>query len=322
MKGWSTRSKGETVKLGFAVPVSGSWATPSNQVEVARLAEQLGYSSLWTFQRLLYPDEPGGEPWPVVYRSVVDPLITLGFLAGQTSHIRLGAAVVNAPFYSPIVLAKQLATLDLLSEGRLDAGLGLGWSPEEFQATGAGFEDRGRRMDDFLRCLQAVLRDDPVEYRGEFYCVPRSHVDPKPVQKPWPPILIGANGERALRRAGRLADGWISSSRADLQALGASTAIVREAAQAAGRDETNLRFICRATVKVRPQRAGLLSGSFADIAADIEAIAAQGMTELFIDLNFDPEIGSIEADPAASMRRAEEVLREFAPAAAERTLST
>lgn len=122
----------------------------------------------------------------------------LGF--GQTSHIRLGAAIVNAPFYSPIVLAKELATLDLLSDGRLDAGLGLGWSPEEFKATGASFEDRGRRMEDFFKCLQAVLSDDPVEYRGKFYEVPRSHVDPKPVQKPWPPILIGANGERALRR--------------------------------------------------------------------------------------------------------------------------
>lgn len=303
------------MKLGFAVPVSGSWATPSNQVKVARLAEQLGYTSLWTFQRLLYPDDAGGERWPVVYRSVVDPLITLGFLAGQTSHIRLGTAIVNAPFYSPIVLAKQLATLDVLSEGRLDSGLGLGWSPEEFESTGAALEDRGRRMDDFLKCLQAALRDDPVEYRGKFYAVPRSHVDPKPVQKPWPPILIGANGERALRRAGRLADGWISSSRADLQALGASAAIVREAAQAAGRDATTLRFICRATVKVRPQRAGLLSGSYDDIAADFEAIAAQGMTELFIDLNFDPEIGSIEADAAQAMRRAEEVLRTFAPRA-------
>lgn len=301
------------MKLGFAVPVSGSWATPKNQVEVARLAERLGYSSLWTFQRLLYPAEAGGEAWPVVYRSVVDPLITLGFLAGQTSHIRLGAAIVNAPFYSPIVLAKKLATLDLLSDGRLDAGLGLGWAPEEFRAAGARTEDRGKRMDDFLKCLQAILRDDPVEYRGDFYEVPRSHVDPKPIQKPWPPILIGANGERALRRAGRLADGWISSSRADLQALGASAALVREGAQAAGRDDSKLRFICRATVKVRPERAGLLSGSFADIAADIEAIAAQGMTELFFDLNFDPEIGSIDADPAASMRRAEEVMREFAP---------
>jgi probable F420-dependent oxidoreductase len=301
------------VKLGFAVPVSGSWATPQNQVEVALLAEQLGYSSLWTFQRLLYPAQPGAEPWPVVYRSVVDPLITLAFLAGQTSHIRLGAAIVNAPFYSPIVLAKSLATLDLLSDGRLDAGLGLGWAPEEFQASGASLEGRGKRMDDFLECLQAILRDDPVEYRGDFYEVPRSHVDPKPVQKPWPPILIGANGERALRRAGRLADGWISSSRADLQALGASVALVREGAQAAGRDDKSLRFICRASLKVRPQRMGLLSGSYTDIAADIEAIAAQGMTELFFDLNFDPEIGSLEADPAASMRRAEEILREFAP---------
>lgn len=301
------------MQLGFAVPVSGSWATPDNQVRVAQLAEELGYSSLWTFQRLLYP-EGGGDRWAPVYQSVVDPLVTLGFLAGHTSRIRLGAAVVNAPFYSPLLLAKQLASIDLLSNGRLDAGLGLGWSPEEFKAAGAHYEDRGRRMDDFLKCMQAVLRDDPVEYRGEYFEVPLSHVDPKPVQKPWPPILLGANSDRALRRAGRLADGWISSSRADLPSLGSAVGTIREAARRAGRDESKLRFVCRGVVKVREEREGFLSGSYADIAADMSSIADQGMTELFIDLNFDPQIGSVEADAGESMRRAERVLREFAPA--------
>src|SRR5690242_18179585 len=101
--------------MGFAVPVSGSWATPDNQVEVARRAEELGYRTLWTFQRLLHPS--GDRGWAPVYRSVLDPLVTLGFLAGATSRVRLGVAVVNAPFYSPALLAKQLSTVDVLSDG-------------------------------------------------------------------------------------------------------------------------------------------------------------------------------------------------------------
>jgi len=105
--------------LGFAVPQSGSWATPANQVALARRAEQLGYASLWSFQRLLYPadvataDDP--RRWPPVYRSVHDPLMTLAFLAGQTERVRLGVAVLNMPWFSPLLLAKQAATLDTVS---------------------------------------------------------------------------------------------------------------------------------------------------------------------------------------------------------------
>src|SRR3954467_4150453 len=144
------------MQIGFGIPVAGSWATPDNQVRVAQRAEELGYASLWTFQRLLYPEKPESERWAPAYQSVVDPLITLGFLAGQTSRIRLGVAILNAPFFSPILLAKQLATIDNVSHGRLDAGLGLGWAPEEYAAAGASFERRGRRMEDFIRCLDAV----------------------------------------------------------------------------------------------------------------------------------------------------------------------
>src|SRR5215212_8074804 len=105
------------MEIGFGVPVSGSWGTPQNQVRIARRAEELGYHSLWTFQRLLYPaDGPGwGEP----YRSVHDPIVTLAHLAGHTSRVRLGVAVLNMPFFSPALLAKQLTTLDHVTGGRL-----------------------------------------------------------------------------------------------------------------------------------------------------------------------------------------------------------
>ncbi len=205
------------MRLGFALPVSGSWATGPNMVRVARRAEMLGYGSLWTFQRLLHPAE---DDWGEMYKAVQDPLVTLAHVAAVTDAVRLGVAVVNMPFYVPIVLAKQLATLDEVSAGRLDVGLGLGWAREEFEAVGAFFDRRGARGEEFIRCLQAIWGDDAVAFRGEFYSMPPARVDPKPVQRPHPPLLLGGSAATALRRAGRVADGWISGSRHDLSRIG------------------------------------------------------------------------------------------------------
>src|SRR5579863_4487615 len=112
--------------IGFGAAVSGAWATPRNLTEFARRAERLGYRSLWTFQRLL---APASEPLAPVYRSVLDPMVTLGYLASATSAIRLGVAVLNHPFASPLLTAKQAATADVLSGGRLELGIGSGWLP-------------------------------------------------------------------------------------------------------------------------------------------------------------------------------------------------
>ncbi|MET8142506.1 TIGR03619 family F420-dependent LLM class oxidoreductase [Sphaerisporangium sp. NPDC005288] len=300
------------MRIGFGVPVSGSWATPANMLRVARRAEELGYDSLWTFQRLLYPV---GHPMGSVYRSVQDPLITLAYLAGVTERARLGVAVLNMPFFSPALLAKQLATLQQVSGGRLEAGLGLGWLPEEFVASGVPMRARGRRAVEYLQVLRRFWQDDIVSHKGEFYEVAPSHQDPKPSPVP---VLLGGTAEVALRRAGELADGWISSSRADLAAIDDQIYIVKDAARAAGRDPEALRFVCRGVTRVR--QAGQddrapLTGSLEEIRADVAALAATGVTELFHDLNFDPEIGDPEADPAASMRRAEEALEALAPGA-------
>jgi len=303
------------MQIGLGAPVSGSWATPAALVEVARRAEALGYASLWTFQRLLVP--AGSEPQlAAAYRSVHDPLTTLAYLAAVTERVRLGVAVVNLPFYSPIVLAKALTTVDILSAGRLDAGLGLGWSPEEYAAVGVPLADRGRRAEDFLSCLRAIWTLDVVEYDGPFYSVPASHVEPKPVQRPHPPLLLGGAAEPALRRAGRLADGWISGSAADLAGIGGSIATVREAAVQAGRDPAAVRAVCRGPVRVRAggqRERRLLTGSLEELRGDLVQLAAQGVDEVFLDLNFDPEIGSPEADPAASLRRAYDVMEALAP---------
>jgi probable F420-dependent oxidoreductase len=307
------------VQLAFAVPQAGSWATPANQVEVAQRAEARGYASLWTFQRLLFPadrDGPDAARWQPVYRSVHDPLVTLSYLAGQTTRIRLGVAVLNMPWFSPILLAKQAATLDAVSGGRLDLGLGLGWSKQEYDAAGAPFERRGARAEEFVACLKAIWTADPVDFRSEFHQVTGAHVDPKPVQRPHPPLLLGGSAEPALRRAGRIADGWISSSGQDLAAIGAAIRVVADAAANAGRDPAALRFVSRGVVRLRPETTGErrpLTGSLEQIRADIAEVAEQGVTELFVDLNFDREIGVVDADPAASMARAHELLDALAP---------
>lgn len=296
------------MEIGFALPVSGAWATPVNVTELARRAEALGYRSLWTFQRLLVPE---ASRLPPVYTSVLDPVVTLAHAAAGTERIRLGTAIVNMPFQPPVVLAKQLATLDVLSGGRLDVGLGLGWQPEEFLAAGTPYERRGARAEEYLACLRELWGPDPVAFRGHFYEVPPAVVRPKPVQQPLP-VLLGGAAPRALERVGRLADGWISASRADLTDLATPIGRVRDAARSHGRDPAALRFVCRGVVRDAP-RGAPLTGSLDDVRADLRALADQGVTELFAELNFDPAVGRPDADPAQAMRRAHEVLEALAP---------
>jgi probable F420-dependent oxidoreductase len=304
------------MQIGFGAPVSGSWATPGNQVEVAQRAEALGYHSLWTFSRILVPDAPPDQLLAPPYRSVHDPLVVAAFLAAVTSRVRLGTAVVNLPFYAPLVLAKALTSIDVVSGGRLDAGLGLGWAPEEFAAAGVDIARRGARAEDFIACLLAIWTEDPVEYNGEFYTVPRGWVHPRPVQHPHPPILLGGNAEPALRRAGRLADGWISSSRTPGAWIPTAVATIRAAAEEARRDPADLRIIVRGTLRLRAEDHPddpTMTGTTAKIQADLESYAAAGADEVFLDLNFDEEIGSPDADPARSMAVAHQVLETFAP---------
>jgi probable F420-dependent oxidoreductase len=300
------------MEIGFGIPVSGSWATPANIVAVSRKAESLGYATLWSFQRTVYPAD---NSIPAPYRSVHDPLAVSAYVAAVTERIRIGIAIVNLPFYAPIVLAKTLTSIDLLSDGRLEAGLGLGWNPDEFAAAGVPIERRGARAEDFIACLRAIWTQDPVEHHGEFYDVPRGHVDPKPLQQPHPPLLLGGSAEPALQRVGRMADGWISASRFEAAKVPAAIETIRTAARDAGRDPDDLRVVIRGSVKVRDaDEQTPLTGTVEKIKQDMAAYADAGATELFVDLNFDEQVGNPQADPAESMRRAHAALEAFAPA--------
>jgi probable F420-dependent oxidoreductase len=299
------------VDLGFGIPVSGSWATPGTVREVCRRAEQLGYASLWSLQRTLYPAEGG---IPVVYRSVHDPLAVSAYVAAVTERARIGLAVVNLPFYAPLVLAKALTSVDVLSQGRLDVGLGLGWNAEEFRAAGASMDERGARAEEFVQALRAVWGEDPVEHSGRFYEVPRSVVLPKPVQRPGPPVLVGGTAEPALRRAGRLADGWISSSGFALDKLPWAIETLRAARADVGKTMDGFRVVVRGVVRVRDEDGERpFTGPVEKVRRDMDVYASHGVTELFVDLNFDEEIGNPDADPAESLRRAHAALEAFAP---------
>jgi probable F420-dependent oxidoreductase len=303
--------------IGIGVPLSGVWATPANQFRLVRRAEELGYHSAWTFQRLLVPERPGERAGIEAYRSVHDAIVPLAFLAGHTRRIRLGVSVLNMPFFSPALMAKQLATLDAVCGGRLDVGLGIGWMREEYAAVGAPYRRRGARAEEFLAALRALWTEEVVEFHGEFYEIPRSRMEPKPVQRPHPPLLLGGGARAALERAGRLADGWAASSGADLARIGESIEVVRRAAAGAGRDPDTLRFVCRGPLRVRPAGGGAgrlpLTGSLEEVRKDLDALGDRGVTEVFLDLNYDPEIGSPDADPEEAVGRAEATLEALAP---------
>jgi probable F420-dependent oxidoreductase len=305
------------MRIGFGAPVSGIWATPDNLAGFAASAEAAGYASLWTFQRLIVPEGSAMDP---VYHSVLDPMVALGFLAAATQRIRLGVAVLNMPYLAPSYLAKLASTVDVLSGGRLDLGLGIGWLPDEFTVAGATMADRGARVAEYLDVLRRAWADGVTEFSGRFYQVPPGRMAPKPVQRPGPPILLAGGVPAALRRAGRLADGWVTASRTDLSRIGEGIALVRAAAEEAGRDPAAIRIVCRGVVRAGtpvtvPEGGGrlLLSGRYADIRADADWLARQGVTELFYDLNWDPLIGSPTADPVGAVARAEEILTELAP---------
>src|ERR1700752_5389151 len=162
------------MRFGFALPPVGSIVGPEAVVKVAKRAEDLGFDSLWVFDRIFWRVSPpapypiGVGSLPVKYKSVLDPLETLTFVAAHTRRIALGTSVLNLPWYNPVLLARQLTTLDVLSFGRLQIGFGIGWSPDEYESADTPWEERGKRADELIQALKKIWTTDPVEFQGQY----------------------------------------------------------------------------------------------------------------------------------------------------------
>ena len=296
--------KEKTMRLGFAVPQFGPDAGPNALLEVARLAEELGYDSLWVIERLLYPLNPKAPypatadgSLPLAYRRSLDPLATLAYLAAVTSRVRIGTSIINLPYHNPVLLARELGTIDVLSQGRLDVGLGVGWSPDEFEAIGVPMSGRGRRAEEALQVIEAIWRDNPVEFEGRYFRVPESYFDLKPVQKPRPPIYMAAYTPTTMDRVARLADGWIPSG-VPLGAMEQMFAAIKQGAAEAGRDPSDLKLIVGANVAFHPAPLGddrpIFAGSAEQIEEDIVATRKLGADKLIFNVLFSPDVGSTE----------------------------
>ncbi len=189
------------MKVGIHLPQYGRAAGPDAIVRAARRAEDLGFSDLWVSDHVV---QPAAQNYPSPY--LFDPLLTLTWAAAVTSRIRLGTSVLVVPAHEPVGLANQLASLDALSKGRLTIAVGSGWSEGEFRALGAGFSDRGRRLDEALDLFRCLWRDDPASFHGTFRSFDDIRLLPKPVGNI--PIWVGGRSEPAYRRAIAKGDGF------------------------------------------------------------------------------------------------------------------
>ena len=243
------------MRFGFALPQVGSIAGPEALVMVAKRAEDLGFDSLWVLDRILWPVSPrapypiGDGSLPVQYKNVLDPVETLTFAAAHTSRIALATGVLNLPWYNPVLLARRLTTLDVLSGGRLRAGFGIGWSPDEYEAAGAPWQDRGKRADEAIEILKKIWTTDPVEFQGKHFRITKSFIGPKPVQKPHPPIYMAAFTPSAMKRVAAEANAWLPVG-IPLAGIGAMFNDIKNMAKAAGRDAAALELIITAGVEI------------------------------------------------------------------------
>jgi probable F420-dependent oxidoreductase len=183
-------------------------ASPDAVARLGRAAEASGFESLWVADHVVLPDPPVAErPMPPDMR-LLDPIVALTFLAAHTARILLGTGVIILPQRQPLVLAKQLASLDVLSNGRVIFGLGVGWCEPEMRSVGVQFTERGRIADDYLAAMRVVWTQPKPAYRGRYSSFEGVQAMPRPVQKPTPPIVVGGRTPPAFRRAVTQAHGW------------------------------------------------------------------------------------------------------------------
>jgi probable F420-dependent oxidoreductase len=273
------------MRYGVTLPQFGPFAAGPGVADriarVATAADRLGYDVLWTAEHIVFPHDirtpyPYGGPFPF---PVTDPMLevvsTLSYVAALTKRVQLSCSAMILPYRNPVVAAKELATLDVLSGGRLMVGVASGWLAEEFDMLGVPFRERGARMDEYLDVLRALWTEDRVTFHGRFVRLDDAAFFPKPVQKPHPPIWIGGASDRAFERIVRVGAGWIAAPRPDLAALAADITRLRRAAEARGRD---------------PAEIGVASGGGArgvdDLLSRLPGLARAGVTIVGVPVTF------------------------------------
>jgi len=204
------------VRISLFVPSLNPVATPAFLDALARGADRHGIHALWAPEHVVlfddyassYPYSPDGRIPAGGETGMLDPFPTLTFLAARSERVRLGTGICLLPQRNPVYAAKEVATLDWLSGGRIDFGIGVGWLAEEFQALGVPFERRGARCREYVEVMKRLWCDPVSEHKGEFYDLPACRQYPKPVQSPHPPLYFGGESEAALRRVADLGAGW------------------------------------------------------------------------------------------------------------------
>ncbi|MAT36847.1 MAG: LLM class F420-dependent oxidoreductase [Actinomycetota bacterium] len=231
------------MKVGIAFANIMNFGTPEGSIQFAQAAEKAGFESLWTVEHVIYPSnydskypyDPSGQMAMAPDTDLTDPLIWLTWLAANTSTIRLGTGIIILPERNPLVLAKQVGTLDSFSGGRVELGIGVGWLKEEFEALGIPWERRGPRTDEYVAVMRELWSGNEVSFDGEFVSFDKVSSNPKPLNGSVP-ITIGGHSDAAAKRAGRIGDGFFPG-KGDLNHM---MSLVRESAEKHGRDASQI----------------------------------------------------------------------------------
>jgi probable F420-dependent oxidoreductase len=297
-------------RLGLSLPQNRQYDIGRDVPDVARAAEEIGYESLWVYERALYPEPAGqglygieGLPWPDFYRNVADPLVTLTLAAAATERARLGSSVLVAPLHQPFQLAKSLATLDAASGGRVIAGFGTGWSLDEYAAAGIRpIEQRGQVLDEVIEVCRAVWGPDPVRYDGRITKITSAVVGPKPARPI--PVLLAASTKKALTRLVDHADGWLPVGMG-VEQIATQWQELQDLAAERGRKEP-LQTVLRVNAMYQAKAYDgadrqPFQGSADQIVEDLVAHAAIGLEEILVDLQATPRDARELKDVAAEV---------------------
>ena len=291
------------MKYGFTLPGRGPLAAPERLGIIARKGEELGFDALLTGDHILvprhiaspYPYTESGEFPGSPSGESMEQITLLSYIAGQTSRIRLVTSVLIVPHRNPLIAAKSLATLDVLSGGRLVVGVGVGWMREEFQALGLPpFEERGAVTDEYIRAFKVLWTEDNPSFDGKYISFDDISFLPKPVQKPHPPIWVGGESRPALRRTAELANGWYPLGSNPTFPMGTPEQLkgglerLAEYAQRFSRDPSEIEIIYRThQFELKKEPAGTdrppFVGDADQIAGDIRRYQDMGVTSMVWD---------------------------------------